>query len=65
MNWISIKDRLPENNGRYLVNCIVGENNYINIYVYHGGVADNCGWIKNGTIRKDVTHWQPLPEPPK
>jgi hypothetical protein len=77
--WISVKERLPEEKGKYLV--------------YNGGFAVGVGYMKVAwfTHRYDgveehllgrtmwydydseygdyeirsVTHWMPLPEPPK
>lgn len=55
MEWISVKDRLPDNNERVLVH-VVGKPFNID--------ADrfvNSRWVKwNGC----VAHWMPLPEPP-
>lgn len=61
--WISVKDRLPEKSGYYL---------YFSKYP-HGGLQDGIGvsyfqhkvkeWKKVYT--PTVTHWMPLPEPPK
>ena len=62
MQWISVKDRLPEKSGYYL---------YFSKYP-HGGLQDGIGvsyfqhkvkeWKKVYT--PTVTHWMPLPEPP-
>lgn len=60
--WISVKDRLPEMTGYYLV-CT--HNTFYDTYCiskvyFSGGV-----W---GSLRKrytNITHWMPLPEPPK
>lgn len=59
--WISVKDRLPENpKERVLVkthsDCIVG-NPKIDTDRYRDGM-----WVRYGD---NVTHWMPLPEPPK
>ena len=61
--WISVKDRLPEEK----VNCIVH---------YKHAYCDNDGYWAIGICFYDgekfqlnsaykVTHWMPLPEPPK
>lgn len=71
ISWISVNDRLPEINGTYLVYAPT----------YSGGSSsglDNiCGvmfarWKKRWSIEVGyyerpncVTHWMPLPEPPK
>ena len=60
--WISVMERMPEEDGMYLV---------------HGKwsasgrkVTDTCEfYVHDGYFRAvwdfDVTHWMPLPEPPK
>lgn len=61
--WISINDRLPETNGKYLCYSPTGflfdmdENTAILIYDDHNGFG------RSTHIR--ITHWQPLPAPPK
>lgn len=57
--WISVDERLPESEGKYLVctsNGNIGVGNFIN---YYGTGKHLCfdTWA--------VTHWMPLPEPPK
>ena len=66
--WISVEDRLPAQKGKYLVafhpcywddvkeDILVGEDSY------RGGSGKRC-WARNKYQR--VTHWMPLPEPPK
>lgn len=80
-NWISVKDRLPEKPGHYLV--------ITSINYWHGGCLDknptyhgttkgyentamsvlDCYFDSTGDWNRvcncHVTHWQPLPEPPK
>ena len=63
MEWISVRDRLPENDTRVLAYC-----------------KDHCihdmkwSWVDNAWYDKGsasvyledfVTHWLPMPEPPK
>ena len=56
MEWISVKDRLPDA--------------FCPVIVYRKGrveqgARDVNGWWKvYGTRTKSVTHWMPLPEPP-
>lgn len=59
--WISVKDRLPEENGRYL--CIWEDCDKKNI---------DCVNFRDGFFpweellgERLITHWMPLPEPPK
>lgn len=60
--WISVKDRLPERNGIYL--AYDGE--YISTVEYEKGRPDS-EWTDDyeGYLDLLVTHWMPLPEPPK
>lgn len=53
-SWISVKDRLPEPNERVLA--------------YFPGTRDSEAVIlpsKGWAVNKFVSHWMPLPEPPK
>ncbi len=67
--WISVKDRLPEEKGQYLclLNiCEICEYKVLRFsqtflgklmfFVYDG---NGCSEVTN------VTHWMPLPKPPK
>ena len=100
--WISVKDRLPENGVHVLLCCemrryggeIAGKYICDGYYaeankIIAGGFSDDCdceyseeddeyylceGWyevIKNWddynsvTVEDSVTHWMPLPQPPK
>ena len=60
--WISVKDRLPERNGIYL--AYDGE--YIGTVEYEKCRPDS-EWTDDyeGYLDLIVTHWMPLPEPPK
>lgn len=59
MEWISVEDRLPEKSGEYLTYC--GE--YDGTSILNFEVMKTKGKWK--TKWKEVTHWMPLPEPPK
>ncbi len=62
-NWVDTKDKMPEFDGQYHV-FIKSPQQCGNIWEYQSIIGcDNNRW----TLREDetVTHWQPLPEPPK
>lgn len=63
--WISVKDRLPEKEGQYL--CWFGKNTlakgaaiatYLEMWKAFGS-------LESLETYQNVTHWMPLPEPPK
>jgi hypothetical protein len=73
MEWISVKDRLPEESEAM-------NQNYVLAYFDWGRPARivplkiqfaeiSCGHWRpmggNGNFDKEVTHWMPLPEAPK
>ncbi len=61
--WIPVTERLPEGSGKYLCNvksCLFRGATYQMILGHDkGGFYDGCIGMD------DVTHWMPLPEPPK
>lgn len=67
--WIPVKERLPENNGFYMVK-VGATYRPIRIYEYKP-----CEWYEGENLWKAddgsycfnhfVTHWMPLPDPPK
>lgn len=66
-NWISVKDRLPNNSNEVIVFClddVVTTGKYIRVskdkYLWKAPIYSP--YIDNNL---NVTHWQPLPEPPK
>lgn len=72
MNWISVKDRLPQMSQDKLVKGY--KQIQVLAYCDKGMVCawfqidtekfyDVSGWL--GTEIYNVTHWMPLPEPPK
>lgn len=63
--WISVKDRMPDKNGQYL--CWFGKNTidkgaaiatYLEMWKAFGS-------LESLETYPNVTHWMPLPEPPK
>jgi hypothetical protein len=74
MEWISVKDRFPEDDGdvlvcqhkfgdRYpLINVGYRENDQWDIADTMDGIIHD---IDNNQDNWIVTHWMPLPEPPK
>lgn len=59
MEWISVKDRLPDADDVVLaVAANTGDM----------GIAQHCGngiFLDYGDVWEEVTHWMPLPELPK
>ena len=63
--WISVEERLPEENGQYLTCVCVSHpafENLTTIDVVSYGKSHGF-YLYNET--ENVTHWMPLPEPPK
>ena len=62
--WISVDDRLPEAGG-YVV-CIAKRNPFSRFMPMVARIEKN-GWVNPITEQyiSEVTHWMPLPEPPK
>lgn len=73
--WIPVTERLPEKDGLYLVvacdeGCPYGEGIWYDTVVVTAEYYDDGRWVwyENGTeydLCDIVTHWMPLPEPPK
>ena len=67
--WISVKERLPDESGQYLITVKYKHvDGYDDIYAEHGEWADgkwdmfcfgHCGEVE------DIIAWMPLPEPMK
>ena len=56
--WISVKDRLPEQEGTYIVATVNGAVTMTHYYPRHKRFSSS-------RINKLVTHWMNRPEPPK
>lgn len=62
--WISVKERLPEEVTRVIT--YDGTHNIVDMHVYDGEGFRVCRAVNDLWIYDDcVTHWMPLPEPPK
>lgn len=59
--WISVEERLPEDGKIVLA---FGKRHATSGQFRGTGRKPNL-WIWRGNMYKDVTHWMPLPEPPK
>ena len=57
--WISVEDRLPEESGHY---CVMIKDATRSTELYYSN-SDKT-WFDNDE-EYAVTHWMPLPEPPK
>lgn len=64
--WIPVPERLPDEGGSYLVcqdfSMWGVEHKAIGIEQF---VKQFGGWYCDGVKIKNITHWMPLPEPPK
>lgn len=60
MEWISVDDRLPSGIGDFL---IYGKSGYT-AWAFFNSRKHFVDAVHHHTFR-DVTHWMPLPQPPK
>lgn len=61
--WISVEERLPHVSDEVL--CYIKEYDSIDIYYYTGTDEWDNDRYCGSTKYIGVTHWMPLPEPPK
>ena len=61
--WISVDDRLPEDDSDTLAYLQIGEEGRIYPANYAKGVWFDC--IFNTPVTESTTHWMPLPDAPK
>ena len=63
-HWISVEDRLPSEDDNW---CLVYADGAINCMMHRGGgVFYDATYSPCHNISiEDITHWMPLPEPPK
>ncbi len=60
MQWISVKDRLPEID-TYVI--WVTESGFM--FIKEIDKDDGAWWKEKTAYSGNITHWMPLPEPPK
>lgn len=70
MEWISVKDRLPatidgslDHSELYLVTASIEKRIYT--YLAYYGSCGGFSGLLGGDWNNYVTHWMPLPKPPK
>lgn len=70
MQWISVKDRLPEKSGRYLICYNLKGRAVVRLISFDdrdnpSGTKSKRNWKIFGYIsQKNITHWSELPETP-
>ena len=60
--WISVEERLPDKNGKYIVCNRNGAVYQTKFYTYPESTGGHWGQKDKG---KTIVAWMPLPEPPK
>lgn len=58
--WISVRDELPKEEGKYIV-CTEKGSVYCTRFYKGGG----CEGIFKTDVNTHITHWMPMPPPPK
>lgn len=70
MEWISVKERMPEPEKPVLVFDDFGDMTTAYLHNYSWGTTDwhlceTGSYADDADVDGTVTHWMPLPEPPK
>ena len=63
--WISVKDRLPEGTGEEYIVYITSNDGEKCVTCDHLVCSSRKHWFLFDDEKAVVTHWMPLPEPPK
>lgn len=68
--WIPVTERLPEKNGEYLCRYVFGDYDDMPFYqaLYYYAAEERPHFqheLEGGSPKMKVTHWMPMPEPPK
>ena len=64
LRWISVEDRLPDENQKCLVYRNIDDDLRITTGIWHSDRKVFNG-LRHGTRLEDTIAWMPLPEPPK
>ncbi len=66
-NWTSVKDRLPENNGYFLVYTLEGIKGFDDVMLFY--YCGNDEWDNGQGMASSnfyrITHWMAPPAPPE
>ena len=73
VKWIPVTERLPKGRRDYLCVCVYGESEmrFYNVLMFHPEQNSENGYVtgphfsNEGMEGMRVTHWMPLPKPPK
>ena len=68
MEWVSVKDRLPEEDENEYILFTDRQSVFFGRYYYRNCHKKECLWKpENGYIHQssEITHWMPLPKPPE
>ena len=60
--WVDVNERLPKTQGRVLVYVVLNAINRVHETMLDTDRVVDGRWVRWGT---SVSHWMPLPEPPK
>lgn len=70
--WISVKERLPESQGEFLIYStsdprLNAKSKYLGnaCFLVFSGKAFKTGFYIDSMYEPSVTHWMPLPDPPE
>lgn len=65
--WIPVTERLPDNNMKCLCSYVFNENTeyHFEQVLFYCATCENPHFQHEGELGLKVTHWMPIPEPPK
>ena len=66
MDWISVDERLPDKNGKYLVAIKYGDGYIVSTRKFN--ICNDSYWFSGGYWERrtcGVRYWSDLPEPPQ